>query len=357
MSNHAAHPYQNLPDHCYWHKAMESVPPFDVDPLVQIPFRINRSTRVATGGSCFAQHIGRELLRNNCSYYVVENPPASLPDSNHREWNYGSFSARYGNLYTARQLLQLFDRAYGKYEPRLIFWQTSTNSYVDPFRPRIQPPGYSSIDELIADRQRHFAAVRRMFETLEVFVFTLGLTESWEYSGDGAVLPLAPGVAGGVWQPDLYHFHNYSVQEVEQDLLAFIDRLREVNSTARIILTVSPVPLVATYEDRHVLVSTCLSKSVLRVAANTCATTRENVAYFPAYEIITGPHAGGAYYDDDLRSVNEKGVKHVMRTFFRHFLAGANETLADGEVEAIRYATTELKSLKDVICDEESLAT
>ena len=62
------------------------------------------------------------------------------------------------------------------------------------------------------------------------------------------------------------------------------------------------------------LVSTCLSKSVLRVAANTCAAMRENVAYFPAYEIITGPHSGGAYYEDDLRSVNEKGVNHVMRT-------------------------------------------
>ena len=213
---------------------MGSVPPFAVDPVVSVPFKIDRSTRVATGGSCFAQHIGRALLKNGCSYYVVESAPDGLPASSTVEWNYGIFSARYGNLYTTRQLLQLYDRAYGKYQPQLIFWQTNANLYVDPFRPRIQPPGYSSIEELTKDRQRHFAAVRRMFETLDVFVFTLGLTESWEHLPDGAVLPLAPGVAGGVWQQDLYTFRNYSVQEVEQDLLAFLDRLREVNPASRI---------------------------------------------------------------------------------------------------------------------------
>jgi hypothetical protein len=146
------------------------------------------------------------------------------------------------------------------------------------------------------------------------------------------------------------------VQEVEQDLLAFIDSLRDVNPDSRIILTVSPVPLVATYVDQHVLVSTCFSKSVLRVAANTCAMRRDNVSYFPAYEIITGPHAGGAYFEDDLRSVNDKGVNHVMRTFFRHFLANSDEAPSLGEDETVPYAAMELESLKDVICDEESLA-
>ena len=356
MPDDSAHPYKELPGHCFWQKVMGSVPPFAVDPVVRVPFKISRSALVATGGSCFAQHIGRALQGNNCSYYVVESAPDSLPASKHREWNYGTFSARYGNLYTTRQLLQLFDRAYQIYKPQLTFWQTHTGTFVDPFRPRIQPPGYSSVEELAVDRERHLTAVRQMFETLDVFVFTLGLTESWEHLPDGAVLPLAPGVAGGVWQQGLYNFRNYSVQEVEQDLLAFIDRLRDVNRDSRIILTVSPVPLAATYVDQHVLVSTCFSKSVLRVAANTCAMTRDNVSYFPAYEIITGPHAGGAYFEDDLRSVNEKGVNHVMRTFFRHFLANTEEAPSRGEDETVPYAAAELEFLKDVICDEESLA-
>jgi len=38
-----------------------------------------------------------------------------------------------------------------------------------------------------------------------------------------------------------------------QRMTAFVRRLREVNPAARVILTVSPVPLVATAEPRHVL--------------------------------------------------------------------------------------------------------
>ena len=356
MSNQIAHPYQELPDYCFWQKAMGSVPPFAVDPVVHVPFTISRSTLVATGGSCFAQHVGRALQENGCSYQVVESAPDWLPAAKHREWNYGVFSARYGNIYTVRQLLQLFDRAYGICTPQLTFWEASAGTYVDPFRPRIQPPGYASVEELIASREGHLAAVRELFETLDVFVFTLGLTEGWEHVPDGAVLPLAPGVAGGTWQRDLYRFRNHSVQEIEQDLITFVDRLRSVNPDSRLVLTVSPVPLVATYAEQHVLVSTCFSKSVLRVAASNCAAARDHVVYFPSYEIITGPHAGNNYYEDDLRSVNEQGVNHVMRTFFRHFLVDGEHDATSAEDYAVRYAASELESLKDVICDEDTLA-
>jgi GSCFA family len=356
MSDHNAHPYRELPGYCFWQNAMGSVPPFAIDPVVHVPFTISRSTLVAAGGSCFAQHIGRALQENGCAYHVVEFAPDCLPAAKHHEWNYGVFSARYGNIYTARQLLQLFDRAYGAYTPQLTFWEGSSGAYVDPFRPRIQPLGYASVEDLIADRERHLAAVRQLFETLDVFVFTLGLTESWEHIPDGAVLPLAPGVAGGKWQSGLYRFRNHSVQEVEHDLIGFVDRLRSVNPDARVILTVSPVPLVATYAEQHVLVSTCFSKSVLRVAASSCAMGRDNVVYFPSYEIITGPHAGGNYYEDDLRSVNEKGVNHVMRTFFRHFLVDGEHDAICGGGDTVRYAASELEFLKDIICDEDTLA-
>ncbi len=39
----------------------------------------------------------------------------------------------------------------------------------------------------------HLAAVRRMFEESHLFIFTVGLTEIWESTVDGAVFPVAPG--------------------------------------------------------------------------------------------------------------------------------------------------------------------
>ena len=88
-----------------------------------------------------------------------------------------------------------------------------------------------------------------------------------------------------------YAFVNFTVPETVEDLTGFLASLRSVNSKAKVILTVSPVPLVATYEDRHVLVSTTTSKAVLRVAATEVSSAHAWVDYFPSYEIITRDHS------------------------------------------------------------------
>ena len=132
-----------------------------------------------------------------------------------------------------------------------------------------------------------------MVETLDVMVFTLGLTETYMARADGAVYPICPGVAGGVFDPAQHVFVNFGVADVIADLGAAIAFIRARNPAARVLLTVSPVPLIATMEDRSVLASTTYSKAVLRVAAEEVAGRDERVAYFPSYEVITGPHARG----------------------------------------------------------------
>jgi hypothetical protein len=258
------------------------------------------------------------------------------------------FSARYGNLYTTRQLSQLLARAYDTFRPDDRAWHRSDGRLADPFRPQIEPEGFATVDELEASRAAHFAAVRRMFENLDVFVFTLGLTESWRAKADGAVFPLAPGVAAGEMDASRYEFVNFSVGEVAADLDQFIGQLREINPRARVILTVSPVPLIATYEDRHVLVSTTYSKAVLRVAAEDASRRYPHCAYFPSYEIITGNYNCGSYFERDLRSVTRAGVDHVMRLFFRHYGPAASET-HDAEL------MHEARRVSRIVCDEERI--
>ena len=46
----------------------------------------------------------------------------------------------------------------------------------------------SEANEVRLARADHLAAVRSMFEQLEVFLFTLGLTEAWCAAEDGAEL-------------------------------------------------------------------------------------------------------------------------------------------------------------------------
>jgi len=113
------------------------------------------------------------------------------------------------------------------------------------------------------------------------------------------------------------------MDEIERNLEEFIDLLKVVNKSAKIILTVSPVPLVATGFKDHVLVSNCYSKSLLRVAAGNISAKYSNVDYFPSFEIVnTIP----GYFSNDLRTVTQKGIDHVMKVFMNHYLLiGSND--------------------------------
>lgn len=350
MSN-ARSPYHAQPDHAFWKRAVSDKPAAEVDPAITFDLTIDRSTKVVTAGSCFAQHIARHLKKQRFNYFVTEPPHPNLGADVCEAFNYGTFSARYGNIYTARQLRQLFDRAYGAFQPVEDVWEESDGRFVDPFRPNIQPGGFSSRREFDLDRGQHFAAVRRALEELDVFVFTLGLTECWTHAGDGAVFPLCPGVAGGTFDPAVHRFVNLTVDEVVEDMRAALARLRAVNPASKVILTVSPVPLIATAEQQHVLTATTYSKAVLRVAAETLTRTVPEVHYFPSYEVITGPHAAGGYFAANRRDVLEEGVSHVMRLFFQHAADMKSAAIVPKAPEKPNVADM-MESVVDVICDE-----
>jgi hypothetical protein len=344
-----AHPYTDLPNRQFWSRSVAGTPAFEIDPVDGVrAFTIARATKVATAGSCFAQHIARALKTSGFTYYVPEPGPPALGESERAARGYGLFSARYGNIYTVRQLLQLFQRAFGLKQYPVDAWPYK-GRWVDPFRPTCEPDGFASPEELAQDQLAHLACVRVMFQQLDVFVFTLGLTEGWVHRSSGAVLPVAPGVSGGEWNPADYEFVNFGVSDVSQDLHEFIALLRSVNPRAKVILTVSPVPLAATYEQRHVMVSTTMSKAVLRVAAGEAESRLEDVVYFPSFEIITLPALGGRYFEDDLRSVRPGGVRHVMRMFFRHF----TDSSAPLSAEITREAEAAVAAASAVVCDEE----
>ena len=353
-----SHPYKNLPEHCFWRASVATVPVQEVDPVVRPKFKITRSDQVVTAGSCFAQHIARYLKANGFSYFVAETAHPLLDAEAIREYNYGVFSARYGNIYTTRQLVQLLRRAYGLYLPEDDIWDGPNGRYIDPFRPQIQPNGFASKAEYKADRLQHLAAIRRAIEQLNVFVFTLGLTETWVSKRDGAAYPLCPGVAGGTFDSEHYGFLNLTVADVTNDLFEAIYLICAKNPLARVILTVSPVPLAATAEDQSVLTSTTYSKSVLRVAAEEVARKLDFVAYFPSYEIITGAYTRGAYFASDLRSVTEGGVNHVMRLFMCHYAAELppiERPLTEDSERRIKSNAREIEQIAKVICEEELL--
>ena len=342
------HPYVNIDDRQRWSRAMAGRASVDIDPVPQPPFRIGPQTKLVTAGSCFAQHVTRHLRERGMTCFESEPAHPLLGVDLAEAFGYGIYSARYGNIYTSRQLLQLWRRATGAFAPVDDVWADDAG-WFDPFRPTIQPGGFSSLREYHEDRRQHFAAVRRAFSEMDIFVFTLGLTECWGSREDGAVYPLCPGVAAGRFDAERHVPFNFTVDEVVADLRAFIDEVRAVNPRMKMILTVSPVSLAATAAKQHVLIATTYSKAVLRVAAEQVSCLPD-VYYFPAYEIVSA--AGREYLADDRRSILEDGVRHVMSLFFRHVVDQVGEMPAAAvHDDFLQHG----KVMIDTLCDERLL--
>ncbi len=348
----ATHPYQHAASYQRWRHAIGRTPAQDIDPVVRAKFRIGRTDRIVTAGSCFAQHIARALDSCGYGFLVTESAHPLLPQELAGRFGYGIYTARPGNIYTARQLLQLAQRAYGALHPADDVWEAE-GRWHDPFRPAIQPGGFASRLEYERDRAQHFAAVRLALETMDVLVFTLGLTECWAHA-DGCVYPVCPGTVAGSFDPDVHGFRNFTADETVADFRCFLELVRARNPRVRVILTVSPVPLAATALDRHVLVSTSYSKSVLRVAAEMLAEDPA-VQYFPSYEIITGSFADGGYFAPDRRSVTQAGVDHVMRLFLLHLTEGPAPIAAPAPAQDDHF--DQARRAVAVLCEEEALDT
>jgi len=343
-------PYSSQPAKAFWKSSVSDRSMFDIADLWDPKFQILPETKVATYGSCFAQHIGRALQDRGLNWHRSEAAPAGLKPENARRFNYDVFSSRTGNIYTTSLLRQWTNWALGVETVPGEIW-THGDRFIDPFRPRVEPDGFESKAELLATRQKTIESFRASIERSDVFVFTLGLTERWVNSKHGYEYPMCPGTAGGNFDASLHKFDNLDFARVREDLSHVIQMMRKANPYLKFLLTVSPVPLAATATEEHVLVSTTYSKSVLRAVAGQFAAERSVIDYFPSYEIISNPAFRGGFYEPDLRNVHGLGVDFVMDSFF------ACQASKFGPLPKMAtQKPARNRKREDLVCEEELLA-
>ena len=329
------HPYRKLPDRSFWRRFVTDTSWRDI-PFMDAPkFTLKVEHKLATAGSCFAQHITRYMKRVGLEPFVAEPPhpfvTLSRPDLVD---SYDQFSARYGNVYTARQGVELIQQAVGAM-PVVNDFAEEGGRWFDLLRPGVLKQGFASYQEAVADRAYHLRCVRRMFESIDVFVFTLGLTECWQHVALGHTYPVCPGTVRGTSDADQHRFRNFRLAEVVADLEAIIGMARTLNPTLKFIFTVSPVPLVATRTGANVMVASAYSKAVLRAAVGEVSQQYDFVEYFPSFEIISQPASFGQYLAADLRDANERGVGHVMSCFLSSFYPQMRQASASLELPVV----------------------
>lgn len=350
-------PYQNLPDNAFWKLAVANKSMFDLDNVWDPKFNIQPEHKFVTFGSCFAQHIGKALIDRNFSWISTEKPPVGLSQENCKKFNYNVFSCRTGNIYTTSLLKQWVEWSLNIKPVPKEYWEKEQRFY-DPFRPGIEPDGFSSIAEMRQSQRRAIACFKMAIQTSNFFVFTLGLTESWFNKSHGYEYPMCPGTVAGVFNKQEHIFKNQQFDFILANLASAIEMMLGVNKNLKIILTVSPVPLTATNSGKHVLMATMESKSILRAVAGQLATNRPYIDYFPSYELINSPPFRGSFFEPNLRSVNPHGVDFVMNSFFKCLENKFGEIVVkkvEQKVEQKPRAPLKVNH-NDVICEEELLA-
>lgn len=164
------------------------------------------------------------------------------------------------------------------------------------------------------------------FARAGAFVFTIGLAEVWQDRETGSVF--WRGVPKAIHDQGRHVFRLTSVDENAANLRQVISLIRQVNATAPIVLTLSPVPLLATFREISCLTADCVSKSVLRVALDQVMTDKlPGVYYWPSFEIVkwVGATLPWSAYGEggSTRDVNRRLIGHIIDSFVASYYTPA----------------------------------
>ena len=257
---------------------------------------IGHDTRITAFGSCFAVNISDWLARRNFS---VLNKAGDADDAESQAYVV-TMGEGMVNSFVIRQQFE---------------WAWENKVFEEPLW-----HGYSA-EEFGYDEAVRLET-KRLFDETEVFILTFGLSEVWYDEPTGNVFWRT--IPKDVYDPDRHKFRVASVEENRENIRAIYDLIRRYRPDARVIVTLSPVPLIATFRDVSCISANSVSKASLRVAID--EVLREvggdgQMYYWPSYELITDVFRNP--FRADRRHMPRAVLDHVMRLFERAWCEGS----------------------------------
>jgi len=280
-------------------------------PSVKPTFRLPPGAKVFTIGSCFARNVEEQLAANGhdipaLRFSAPESEWTGRPNGLLNEYNPGTIHRRIERAFT------------GEPETGETIVEHADGGYVDLLLPGVVPSSY----ERVVERRNQIDDVYRELPGSDVVVVTLGLVEAWVDESTGRYLNRVPPTRLVEENPSRYRLHVIDVYEAWPMLETAFATL--TGAGANVIVTVSPVPLTATFTSQDATVANGFSKAVLRVCAQRLADSNPAVDYYPSYEIVTS--AGLDAMHDDNVHVQDPVVGRVVRHMLDAYTAAGHLT-------------------------------
>ena len=164
-----------------------------------------------------------------------------------------------------------------------------------------------------------------------VLVITLGVAPAMFHRESGEYAFLVNHKEG--LRSGSIYMRTPTVEEIKAVTAETLGLVRMINPTARIYLSISPVPLTGTAELPHAVLADCISKTTLRAALHELLASAmpHDVYYWPSFEIVrwlSGHTTLVVFGEDDRNSrhVSNWAVNLIVERFARH-LFGAPRPL------------------------------
>ncbi len=243
---------------------------------------IQTHTNITAFGSCFVGHIIRMLQTNNFKLTTDSAPEIHIS-------NMGEGLANVKSIY--QQFEWVLEN---KPIPEGLWYGANVEEY--------------GIDENIRLK------TKELFLNTEVFVFSIGLSEVWEEIESGETFWKA--VPTYRYDPAKHRFRILSLTETKDTFLKLYNIIKKYIPNCKVIFTVSPTPMAATFRDMSCVTANLTSKAIIKASLDEFmrenTDTMNSLFYFPSYEIVN------LFFDkflNDNRHIKDEIIKLVMRVF------------------------------------------
>ena len=284
-------------------------------PTANPSFTIEESDTIYAIGSCFARNVEKALedagKRVLSREFQLGEVGESLGDAS-------NFFNKYSIHSVTNEIRWALERE--TFPGEDIIYPMGQGRYCDPQLGMARLD--FEMDQILEFRHRYLDAVADVAHA-DVIILTLGYVETWYDRKLDLYLNVIPPAPVIKREPDRFEFRVLSYQDVLDglnNLYALLQKHR--TKPLKMLITVSPVPLLATFRDMDVLVANAYSKSVQRAALDEFLLDKEGVDYFPSYEFVTLSNPTIAWSRNDYRHVSPDIVKRILSNVITRYIGG-----------------------------------
>jgi hypothetical protein len=241
---------------------------------------VNQGTRFFCIGSCFAREIGIHLIKNGYQSFISE---------------LGEFV---NNTFTNLALLE----------------------YV--LEDKVNPANRDSLDFILQGCGGK-DAFRAQFDAADVIIFTLGVAPAF-FDAEGQPAMFTDQNSKLLTFARTHCFRTTHVQENLENLRRILALLSQGDKPKQIVISLSPVPLKASFEYTSAIQADCVSKSILRATLHELQQEAgEQFIYWPSFELVrwVSGHKAPVFGVDDgaANHVSFKVVEAIVSEFITQY--------------------------------------